>query len=51
MTDVLLGLVLILGVAIVACGLHQIYEPATYLWIGWCLMFVTWRVIRTRRSP
>lgn len=50
MNDALLGLLLLVGAATVAVGLHMIYEPAAYLWAGWCLMFVAWRLIGTRRS-
>ena len=49
-TDALLGLVLLVGVMTVAAGVAQIYEPAAYIWVGWCLLFVGWRLIGTRRT-
>ena len=50
MTDVLLGLILIVGVALIGVGLVKIYEPAAYIWVGWCLIFAAWRTVITRRA-
>ena len=48
MTDALLGLVLLVGVSLVAVGVHQIYEPAAYIWVGGCILLVGTRLVRTR---
>lgn len=50
MTDALLGLALIVGVALIAVGLVKIYEPAAYIWVGWCIIFAAWRTVTTRRA-
>lgn len=50
MNDALLGLVLLLGVALVAIGVHMIYEPAAYIWVGGCLLLVGTRLVRTRTA-
>lgn len=48
MRESLLVFVIGSGVLLIALGLLDAWPPAAAIWLGWCLLFCGWRLVRTR---
>jgi hypothetical protein len=45
MNDLLCGLAMLLGLALVAVGVWQVYEPAALIVVGLALFIAGWRLV------
>lgn len=48
MKDLALTLVFLVGIALVAVGLYEAWQPVAWIWVGGCLLFSGWRLVKTR---